>query len=752
MDKTFKHRRPVLILIYIFFVFLISYAFGMAIGLKLNVPLQIIIVFLVSIAIKYFIINPIIFYIALVLGFIITVIIQRFYSPILLLIAERLYLLYKNVLGNIQGAENITGENILLFWIFLLSLYSFMTAYVLFKDRNICILLPLYLFPLSFYWYSYYDSAYWLIAIFLVLFLILMGVKNFYKNGLAQLYRPWVKTSIIYGMTIILLALAMPKSQNYIYWTWMQKKVYSLFPFVEDFRQSQGSTKGPAEAVLFDFSTTGFQGNSSKLGGPVTLGQRKIMTLEAKGTTYLRGSVKQIYTGNSWRTLDEPYTEYGINRNISMLKNSQSKFFEDDEITITNHGMATMTLFSPLVPSSVSYDKTKSLWVNKDHVLLFPQGIGAGEKYTVKVKKTPPYDLLISLDIERTKEDLENLDVYLGLPHQQITMATAELAKEITKSSKNDYEKALDVESYLRQNFKYSLDVNEVPDNEEFVNYFLFNERKGYCTYFATAMAIMLRLEGIPTRYVEGYIAKEEVEPNIYEIRDKNAHTWVEAFIEPVGWMTFEPTPVYDLGHGTGNYTVPEGNHGTTPADAQLPFRNPKMDLKELMENEPGISTPYELMENDKEELSSKNIPRPIAFTVIGILLAIVPLKFITGLIYSFYLESKSKKLPHTERLIYLYKQILRIADLFGYPQKNGETHYEYADRIAYKFQYQGQLGIKEITDIFVKTKYGGFPVSKKDMEDFHTFRDSIDRHLKITWSRKVYYYRKYVKLEFIKG
>lgn len=145
----------------------------------------------------------------------------------------------------------------------------------------------------------------------------------------------------------------------------------------------------------------------------------------------------------------------------------------------------------------------------------------------------------ISLGIQHRKENIDNLSNYLQIPEDRITDATKKLVKDIVKNRKTDLEKALAIEEYLRNNYNYSLDVEIVPENREFIDYFLFESQEGYCTYYATAMAIMLRIEGIPTRYIEGYLAQDLIREGIYEVKHRNAHTWVEAFIEPVGWMTF---------------------------------------------------------------------------------------------------------------------------------------------------------------------------------------------------------------------
>ena len=88
---------------------------------------------------------------------------------------------------------------------------------------------------------------------------------------------------------------------------------------------------------------------------------------------------------------------------------------------------------------------------------------------------------------------------------------------------------------------------------------FLFEAHKGHCEYFATAAALLLRCSGIPCRYVTGFVSGERNEyGNYWVTRNKDAHAWVEAYIEGQGWRTIEATP------STG---VPQGER---PKTAQL--------------------------------------------------------------------------------------------------------------------------------------------------------------------------------------
>ena len=99
----------------------------------------------------------------------------------------------------------------------------------------------------------------------------------------------------------------------------------------------------------------------------------------------------------------------------------------------------------------------------------------------------------------------------------------------------NRYDMAKAIESYLRENYIYTLSPGPVPAGRDFTEYFLFTGKGGYCTYYATAMTVMLRSLGIPARYVEGFITKEENKiGKIYSVLSKNSHAWVEVFFEGV--------------------------------------------------------------------------------------------------------------------------------------------------------------------------------------------------------------------------
>lgn len=118
------------------------------------------------------------------------------------------------------------------------------------------------------------------------------------------------------------------------------------------------------------------------------------------------------------------------------------------------------------------------------------------------------------------------------------------LAQQVTAGAKNPYDAAAAIESYLRTSFSYTLKPPVTPPGQDPLAFFLFDSKKGYCEYFATAMGDMLRSIGIPTRLVNGYgPGSWDPKSGRFVVRESDAHTWVEAYFPHYGWIPFEPTP-----------------------------------------------------------------------------------------------------------------------------------------------------------------------------------------------------------------
>lgn len=138
-------------------------------------------------------------------------------------------------------------------------------------------------------------------------------------------------------------------------------------------------------------------------------------------------------------------------------------------------------------------------------------------------------------------------DLYLQLP-DNLTPEVARLAREVAGEVDSPHLKAEAVTNYFQRNFKYGYDF-PFKSNQTALEEFLLERPPAHCEFFATAAALMLRSQGVPTRYINGFVLQERsLAKDYYVVRLKHAHAWLEAYIPEVGWVVYDPTPPGTLG------------------------------------------------------------------------------------------------------------------------------------------------------------------------------------------------------------
>lgn len=294
-----------------------------------------------------------------------------------------------------------------------------------------------------------------------------------------------------------------------LYWPWLEDKVYEHVPALYSLRIDETNVRSEVgDGDLFSLKQTGFHPDGGRLGGPVKQNNHVVMEVKAPYSTYLRGRVTETYENNRWET-------GSWNKNRAWMSKHIPKEIERDtvEMVITYSNLSSKTLFATYLPLSIQELDGKTIFADENNQLTVPSSIQKGKSY--RVTSILP-DTRFGIEVERNLE----MAYYLQLP-ESIPDRVYRLSKSITVGKSTAYEKVLAISDFLWKNYKYSLDVSYVPEDKDFVDYFLFEEKKGYCTYFATAAAVLSRMEGVPTRYIEGYRMPSDARNGVYTVRQK---------------------------------------------------------------------------------------------------------------------------------------------------------------------------------------------------------------------------------------
>lgn len=145
-----------------------------------------------------------------------------------------------------------------------------------------------------------------------------------------------------------------------------------------------------------------------------------------------------------------------------------------------------------------------------------------------------------------------------------------QLALQITAHAPTMYDKVAALEAYLRSNYTYDASITAPPAGVEATSWFLFQSKRGFCNYFASAMTLMARELGIPARVAAGYTnGKYNPKTGLWDVIGTDAHAWTQVYFAGYGWINFEPSQSFSAfarpvkANGTPSTSI--DNSGTTP-------------------------------------------------------------------------------------------------------------------------------------------------------------------------------------------
>ena len=153
-----------------------------------------------------------------------------------------------------------------------------------------------------------------------------------------------------------------------------------------------------------------------------------------------------------------------------------------------------------------------------------------------------PYKIYLNKGVGVPEPSAENEYLMLAVP-DTLDPRIHELAQTVFEGAVSNEEKIHRVVKYFLDNYQYEIGIT-IPKDVDPLTYFLLEQPPGHCEYFASGAAILLRIGGVPCRYVTGYVSHEKNSVSDYYVaRSRDAHAWVEAWTESEGWMTVEATP-----------------------------------------------------------------------------------------------------------------------------------------------------------------------------------------------------------------
>lgn len=345
--------------------------------------------------------------------------------------------------------------------------------------------------------------------------------------------------------------------------------------------------------------------------------------------------------------------------------------------------------------------------------------------FHLKLTNPPQIDSMGEVFARRDQLVKEN---YMSLP-EEVSDKVKALAYDLTKDASSDYEKLKRIEEYLNT-FTYTQRPPKVPQNENFLDYFLFEAQEGYCTYFATAMAIMSRCIDIPSRYVQGYCVPINRSGYNYPVTGNQAHAWMEAYFDGVGWIPFEPTPSY----GDYLYRAKEIYDGEK-LDTSMDYGQYYAMLQQQY---------HEETMNDGLTEGTKELTRGKTYVyVIIIVFSIVVAAILLSMIYLFFsvhhYSMAFEQAERQEQLFVLLKRILLMIQYFKFCKEENLTLYQQFMSVDEEEEFVG-LQRKKITEYYMRLCYGDGNLSEKEETQMFDFYQAFMNYSKTHLSKLKFY------------
>lgn len=551
------------------------------------------------------------------------------------------------------------------------------------------------------------------------------GMNISIKGGKIFIY------SVIISLVIAQISDILPQEYNGRYTSEMGSRIYNRFAKPVE----TGEAKG--KKYKYDLTFSGYSENNKKLGGPVTINNVIAFKVKSDDAYYLKGNVKNYYDGFSWSEKEKKYTKQKDKAESMLLESISNHFINKSEsINIYPEELNTSTIFAPNLTYNASLKKGDIYY---DEIPTFISNEVISKPYTIYFYSTyKPAEEILKIYGDKNNVSQyyyeQNYGNYLQVP-DNISYRVRLLVNDITKDYKSSYEKVQAIKSYLSKNYKYTLEVPEVPEGKEFLDYFLFTEKKGYCTYFATAETIMCRIAGVPARYVEGFNMTKEKDKNfLYIVRNEDAHAWTEVLYlsspDNGFWYTVDAVSnAAEINREQNKYEDIKNPSSTKNAAGVNinPFKRPSAAANK---------------NNEISESKTNNMPQSI-LKIIYIVLALVLIAALPIILFLI----RKKNMLKSKSIIPLYNYSLYRLQSIGIKRNESFSDFEFIEKMEKRLSSM----VKAAAFSAYKEYFGEKNPAYFDKLKYYDFIESFikERQTKVRYFIRKYYF--FEKSSFIK-
>lgn len=334
--------------------------------------------------------------------------------------------------------------------------------------------------------------------------------------------------------------------------------------------------------VMMPFGSGGVgKGELGKSDGFVFTGKTHLkvtVNKQPSKNVYIKAYVGSRYTGDSWEEIEDAMQqeadrlEYAAYDTIYSHRSGTGGL--SDEMRIECIGASRNYVYRPYGMAENQYPEAgrKSYYIKYYptdwDVTTYFDGVLNNTEYAGTEKRYREYVY----------------DTYLDIP----STGLEQLKNEIRNTRCSNFKEAYSyIIKRLQEENRYDIDVEATPQDKDFIEYFLYEKKAGYCTSFASAAVMMFRLMGYPARYVSGYVISsesfDETDEGAYTsvVRDDRAHAWAEVYLDGTGWVVVEATPGFVADAASIRYVSGVYNaiiYNETPIQEEETFSDENID------------------------------------------------------------------------------------------------------------------------------------------------------------------------------